>query len=67
MSLSFMSDITIEQVDNDPALCWDGALSIGVAQVQPDMQMTEDLLKAADQALYKAKQQGGRQLAMAAA
>ena len=51
----------------DAALCWDGALSIGVAQVQPDMQMTEDLLKAADQALYKAKQQGGRQLAMAAA
>ncbi len=25
MSLSFMSDITIEEVDNDPALCWDGA------------------------------------------
>lgn len=37
-----------------------GALSIGVAEMQPSMQQVEQLLEAADLALYGAKRAGGR-------
>lgn len=40
--------------------CWGGALSIGVAEMQPSMQQVEQLLEAADLALYGAKRAGGR-------
>lgn len=39
--------------------CWDGSLSIGIAEVDATMQRPEDLLRAADDALYEAKRQGG--------
>ena len=39
--------------------CWDGSLSIGIAEVDASMLHTEDLLKRADRALYEAKQKGG--------
>ena len=39
--------------------CWDGSLSIGIAEVDAAMLHTEDLLKRADRALYEAKQKGG--------
>lgn len=42
--------------------CWNGALSIGVAEVGPQMVQAEDLMKAADQALYIAKRQGGARM-----
>ena len=40
-------------------LCWSGAVSIGVAEVQTSMNSAEDMLKAADKALYEAKAKGG--------
>lgn len=40
-------------------LCWSGAVSIGVAEVQAGMNSAEDMLKAADKALYEAKAKGG--------
>jgi hemerythrin len=40
-------------------VCWPGAISIGAAQLQASMQQPEDLLEAADQALYQAKHAGG--------
>ncbi len=40
-------------------LCWGGAVSIGVAEVQASMNSAEDMLKAADRALYEAKAKGG--------
>ena len=40
-------------------LCWSGAVSIGVAEVQTGMNSAEDMLKAADKALYAAKGEGG--------
>jgi PleD family two-component response regulator len=40
-------------------LCWSGAVSIGVAEVQAGMNSAEDMLKAADKALYEAKGKGG--------
>jgi hemerythrin len=39
--------------------CWNGSLSIGIAEVDATMLNTEDLLKRADRALYEAKQKGG--------
>lgn len=33
-------------------------ISIGVAELSPDIQMTDQLMKAADQALYEAKRDG---------
>lgn len=42
--------------------CWDGALSIGVAEATPSMVLAEDLLKAADDELYNAKRQGGARM-----
>jgi hemerythrin len=47
----------------DGVECWDGALSIGIAEVRGSMTRLEDLLQAADQALYTAKRQGGAQVA----
>ena len=39
--------------------CWSGSVSIGVAEVQPEMRTPEDVLKAADRALYEAKRVRG--------
>ena len=39
--------------------CWDGSLSIGIAERNSSMDQYEDLLKAADQAMYLAKSKGG--------
>ena len=39
--------------------CWNGAISIGIAEARDAMAQPEDLLKAADEALYTAKRQGG--------
>ena len=39
--------------------CWDGALSIGAAEATGSMSDPEQLLAAADEALYAAKRQGG--------
>jgi len=38
---------------------WEGPVSIGYAQARSSMARPEDLLEAADQALYAAKRQGG--------
>ncbi|MFO7801800.1 MAG: diguanylate cyclase [Desulfovermiculus sp.] len=43
------------------AVIWEGPVSIGFAQAQAYMAGPEDLLEAADQALYAAKGQGGCQ------
>jgi hemerythrin len=37
---------------------WHGSVSVGVATRQPGMQCMEDLVKAADEGLYKAKRNG---------
>jgi hemerythrin len=37
---------------------WNGSVSVGVAAKQPGMQSMEDLVKAADEGLYKAKRKG---------
>lgn len=43
-------------------VCWAGGISIGIAAFMPAMCQPEDLLKAADDALYRAKNAGrGRQ------
>lgn len=39
--------------------CWSGAVSVGVAEVEPAMRSAEDMLAAADRALYSAKRNGG--------
>lgn len=39
--------------------CWSGAVSVGVAEVESSMSCAEDMLKAADRALYEAKRSGG--------
>lgn len=44
---------------------WTGSISVGVAARQPDMDGIDDLLKAADQALYAAKQAGRNRVAAA--
>ncbi|MCO5110658.1 MAG: diguanylate cyclase [Burkholderiaceae bacterium] len=46
--------------EGDP--CWDGSVSIGVAEMLPSMATIDDLLKAADQALYLSKGGGGGRL-----
>jgi hemerythrin len=43
-------------------VCWPGAISLGAAQLQVSMRQPEDLLEAADQALYRAKHAGGGRL-----
>jgi hemerythrin len=43
----------------DGVECWNGAVSIGVAQAEYSMTQPEQLIKAADQELYAAKQKGG--------
>jgi len=40
------------------AECWDGSLSIGLAEAGDTMTKSEDLIKAADLALYDAKRKG---------
>jgi hemerythrin len=42
--------------------CWDGGISIGIAETTRHMNRTEDLLAAADRALYRAKKSGGAQM-----
>jgi diguanylate cyclase (GGDEF)-like protein len=43
----------------DGSPCWDGSLSVGIAQADETMTGPEDLLRAADKALYAAKRAGG--------
>lgn len=43
----------------DGVECWDGAISIGIAESEDSMAQSEDLLQAADKALYAAKREGG--------
>lgn len=43
----------------DHEVIWEGPVSIGFAQARASMIKPEDLLEAADQALYAAKRQGG--------
>lgn len=39
--------------------CWNGGVSIGVAETDPAMAQPADLLQAADRAMYAAKREGG--------
>ena len=39
-------------------------VSIGLAQRNPELKLTEDVIKAADQALYKAKRGGRNRLCL---
>ncbi len=43
----------------DRVVLWEGPVSIGFAQARASMARPEDVLEAADQALYSAKRQGG--------
>lgn len=43
----------------DGVECWDGAVSIGIAEAEDAMIRSDDLLQAADLTLYAAKQKGG--------
>lgn len=43
-------------------VCWQGGISIGIADAVPDMAAIDDLLAAADAALYRAKGRGGNNL-----
>lgn len=47
----------------DGQVCWNGSVSLGVAEAEPDMATHEDLLQAADRALYAAKHAGGGRVA----
>jgi diguanylate cyclase (GGDEF)-like protein/hemerythrin-like metal-binding protein len=47
----------------DGETCWQGEVSIGYAQARSPMDKPEDLLEAADTALYAAKDRGGCQAA----
>jgi len=49
--------------NEDGVECWDGAISIGIAEVGDTMMRFEDFLRTADKALYAAKRQGGARLA----
>lgn len=42
--------------------CWNGALSIGAAEAADDTARPDDLLHAADKALYESKRKGGAQV-----
>ena len=46
----------------DDVECWDGAVSIGIAEAGNAAARPEDLLQEADKALYTAKQQGGARI-----
>ena len=54
-------------VTGDGVQCWDGGVSIGVAEAADAMNSPEDLLQAADKALYLAKRRGGARVADGAA
>lgn len=43
----------------DGVECWEGAISIGIAEAGGTMTSVEELLQAADQALYTVKRLGG--------
>jgi diguanylate cyclase (GGDEF)-like protein/hemerythrin-like metal-binding protein len=43
--------------------CWDGAMSIGLAEVTDTMTHPDELVQSADKALYRAKRQGGARMA----
>lgn len=49
-------------LDANGTQCWDGSISIGIAEAGAGMASPEDLLRAADEALYSSKRQGGAQL-----
>jgi diguanylate cyclase (GGDEF)-like protein len=44
---------------SDGVECWNGAVSIGIAEADSTIEGPEDLRRAAGQALYAAKRQGG--------
>lgn len=44
----------------DGVECWNGSLSVGVAEMKDEMVCPEDLLKIADLSLYEVKHAGGR-------
>lgn len=47
----------------DGTPCWSGSISIGIAEASSAINSPEELLQAADQAMYQAKRQGGSQTA----
>lgn len=47
----------------DGVVCWDGALSLGVSEATAAMERPDELLSAADAAMYEAKHQGGHRVA----
>jgi hemerythrin len=51
------------QLDNGQ-ICWNGSLSIGIAEASAALSSIEQLLEAADAALYEVKRQGGRSFAL---
>ena len=48
-------DSASPELTHDGTVCWDGSVSIGIAESDDDMPNAEDLLKAADLAMYADK------------
>jgi len=55
-------DSATPQHTGDGEVCWDGCMSIGVAVLTTEMKQPEELLHAADKALYRAKRNGGHRI-----
>lgn len=47
----------------DGTACWSGSISVGIAEVNTDINTPEELLEAADQAMYQAKRRGRARVA----
>lgn len=47
----------------DGVECWDGSISIGFAEAGKAMRQPQEMLQAADEALYAAKRRGGARMA----